>query len=103
MKQPAQRVATAGLSVGSTAGIIQMMLHLRNIKALEEPRGQPTEPTKPTQTTRKGWGGGADERRSALTPTVKAAPFAALGTGPVTICAGKTVAQSDCGRRRHAG
>jgi hypothetical protein len=57
-----------------------MMLHLRNIKELAQPRRQLTERTKPTQTTRKGWGGGADERRSAATPKVKAAPFAALIT-----------------------
>jgi hypothetical protein len=57
-----------------------MVLHLRNVKELEQPCGQPTEPTKPTQTTRKGWGGGADERRSAATPKVKAAPFPALIT-----------------------
>ena len=75
------------------------MPHLRNIKELEQPRGQPTEQTKPTQTTRKGWGGGADERRSAATPTVKAAPLVAPRIGPVTTCGGKTVAQSDCGRR----
>jgi hypothetical protein len=80
-----------------------MMPHLRNIKELEQPRGQPTEQTKPTQTTRKGWGGGADERRSAATPTVKAAPLVAPRIGPVTTCGGKTVTQSDCGRRRHAG
>ena len=77
-----------------------MVLHLRNIKELEQPRGQLTEQTKTQQTTKKGKTDGADERRSALTPTMKAAPFAALGTGPVTICAGKTVAQSDCGWRR---
>ena len=80
-----------------------MMPHLRNIKELEQPRGQLTEQTKTQQTTKKGRTDGADERRSALTPTMKAAPFPALGTGPVTICGGKTVAQSDCGRRRHAG
>ena len=76
------------------------MPHLRNIKEFEQPRGQLTEQTKTQQTTKKGRTDGADERRSALTPTMKAAPFAALGTGPVTICAGKTVAQSDCGWRR---
>ena len=57
-----------------------MMLHLRNIKELAQLCGQLTERTKPTQTTRKGWGGGADERRSAATPTMKAAPFPALIT-----------------------
>jgi hypothetical protein len=96
-------VVSAGLPVGSTAGTIQMMPHLRNIKELEQPRGQPTEQTKPTQTTRKGWGGGADERRSAATPKVKAAPLVAPRIGPVTTCGGKTVAQSDCGRRRRVG
>ena len=79
------------------------MPHLRNIKELEQPRGQPTEQTKTQQTTKKGRTDGADERRSALTPTMKAAPFPAPRTGPVTTCGGKTVAQSDCGRRRHAG
>ena len=66
LKQLAHRVVSAGLPVGSTAGTIQMMPHLRNIKELEQPRGQPTEQTKPTQTTRKGWGGGADERQLGL-------------------------------------
>ena len=79
------------------------MLHLRNIKELAQLCGQLTERTKPTQTTRKGWGGGADERRSAATPTMKAAPFPALGTGPVTTCDRHSVAQSDCGRRRRVG
>ena len=80
-----------------------MTLHTLNVKGLEQPHRQPQRQTTPTQTTRKGWGGGADGRRSAATPTVKAAPFAAPRTGPVTTCGGKTVAQSDCGRRRHAG
>ena len=71
-----------------------MMPHLRNIKELEQPRGQLTKQTKTQQTTKKGRTDGADERRSALTPTMKAAPFPALGTGPVTTCGGKTVAQS---------
>ena len=77
-----------------------MMPHLRNIKELEQPRGQPTEQTKTQQTTKKGRTDGADERRSALTPTVKAAPFAAPRTGPVTTCDRHSLAQSDCGRRR---
>ena len=80
-----------------------MMPHLRNIKEFEQPRGQLTEQTKTQQTTKKGRTDGADERRSALTPTMKAAPFPALGTGPVTTCDRHSVAQSDCGRRRHAG
>ena len=62
-----------------------MMPHLRNIKELEQPRGQLTKQTKTQQTTKKGRTDGADERRSALTPTMKAAPFPALGTGPVTV------------------
>ena len=80
-----------------------MIPHLRTSKELEPPRGQLTKQTKTQQTTKKGRTDGADERRSTLTPTVKAAPFAALGTGPVTICDRHSVAQSDCGRRRHAG
>ena len=80
-----------------------MMPHLRNIKELEQPRGQLTKQTKTQQTTKKGRTDGADERRSALTPTMKAAPFTALGNGPVITCDHHSLAQSDCGRRRHAG
>ena len=71
-----------------------MTLHTLNVKGLEQPHRQPQRQTTPRQTTRKGRTGGTDGRQFSLTPTVKAAPFAALGTGPVTICAGRTVAQS---------
>eukprot|EP01047_Picozoa_sp_COSAG01_P057065 COSAG01_NODE_6552_length_3611_cov_3.623292_3_plen_168_part_00 len=42
--------------------------------------------TTPRQTTRKGRTGGTDGRQFSLTPTVKAAPFAALRTHPVITC-----------------
>jgi hypothetical protein len=44
--------------------------------------------------TKKGMIEGADGRRSAATPKVKAAPFPVVGTGPVIICGGTTAAQS---------
>ena len=80
-----------------------MTLHTLNVKGLEQPHRQPQRQTTPTQTTRKGWGGGADGRRSAATPTVKAAPFAAPRTGPVTTCERHSVAQSDCAASRQPG
>jgi|EP01047_Picozoa_sp_COSAG01_P027063 hypothetical protein len=83
LKQPAHKVVSAGLSVGSTAGIIQMVLHKRNVKELSSPRGQPHRANQAEteyEKTRKGGGDGADERRSAATPKVKAAPFPALIT-----------------------
>jgi hypothetical protein len=54
LKQLPNRVVIASLSVGSTAGLVYMTLHLRNIKELSSPRGQPTEQTKTQQTTKKG-------------------------------------------------
>ena len=80
-----------------------MMPHLRNIKELEQPRGQLTEQTKTQQTTKKGRTDGADERRSALTPTMMAAPFVAPRTGPATTCERHSVAQSDCAASRQPG
>jgi hypothetical protein len=108
-QQLAERVPAAGLPVGTTAGTIQMMPHLRNIKELEQPRGQLTKQTKTQQTTKKGKTDGADERRSALTPTMKAAPFVSPRTGPVTTCdrhslaqRGRTVHHQDGVRTRRA-
>ena len=80
-----------------------MTLHTLNVKGLEQPHRQPTEQNKPRQTTRKGRTGGTDGRRSALTPTMMAAPFAALRTGPATTCERHSVAQSDCAASRQPG
>ena len=103
LKQLAHRVAPTGLSVGSTAGLIWMTLHAPNIKGLEQPHRQPTEQNKPRQTTRKGRTGGTDGRQFGLTPTVKAAPFAALRTHPVATCERHSVAQSGCAASRQPG
>ena len=80
-----------------------MTLHTLNVKGLEQPHRQPTEQNKPRQTTRKGRTGGTDGRQFGLTSTMKAAPFAALRTHPVTTCERHSVAQSDCAASRQPG
>jgi hypothetical protein len=77
-----------------------MTLHTLNVKGLEQPHRQPQRQTTPRQTTRKGRTGGTDGRQFSLTPTVKAAPFAALRTHPVITCERHSVAQSDCAASR---
>ena len=57
-----------------------MVLHLRNIKELSSPRGQPTEQTKTQQTTKKGRTDGADEGAAVL--LLRALPTAAYHPTP---------------------